>query len=124
MQQDSWREQAAHSDLPAAYTPWADTLPLGVKAPGIQLPQKVILLQPGDPPNCEPYVHGSFSLSPPLLGQVLNISAVKHDSIEGNNIAAYIAEFTLGPSKALREFVPNMAELATTPTNLMKANAR
>ncbi|CAG2068351.1 unnamed protein product [Timema podura] len=47
----------AHNDLPAAYTPWADTLPLVVKAPGIQLPQKVILLQPGDPPNREPYVH-------------------------------------------------------------------
>nr|CAD7607612.1 unnamed protein product [Timema genevievae] len=38
-----------------ACTPWADTLTLRVKAPGIQLPQKVILLQPGDPTNREPY---------------------------------------------------------------------
>ncbi|CAG2069292.1 unnamed protein product, partial [Timema podura] len=29
----------AHNELPAPYTPWTDTLPLGVKTPGIQLPQ-------------------------------------------------------------------------------------
>ncbi|CAG2056178.1 unnamed protein product [Timema podura] len=46
----------AYNVLPTAYTSWEDTLPLGVKAPGIQLPQKVILLQPGDSPNHEPYV--------------------------------------------------------------------
>nr|CAD7604969.1 unnamed protein product [Timema genevievae] len=46
----------AHNVLPTAYTSWEDTLTLGVKAPGIQLPQKVNLLQPGDPPNHEPYV--------------------------------------------------------------------
>nr|CAD7462271.1 unnamed protein product [Timema tahoe] len=45
----------AHNGLPAACTSWDDTLPLEVKAPGIQLPQKVILLQPGDQPNREPY---------------------------------------------------------------------
>ncbi|CAG2069153.1 unnamed protein product, partial [Timema podura] len=44
-----------HNDLPAAYTSLTDTLPLKVKVPGIQLPQKVILLQSGDPPNREPY---------------------------------------------------------------------
>nr|CAD7463660.1 unnamed protein product [Timema tahoe] len=45
----------AHNDLPAACKPWTDTLPLGVKVPGIQLPQKLILLQPGDLPSREPY---------------------------------------------------------------------
>ncbi|CAG2060549.1 unnamed protein product [Timema podura] len=61
----------AHNDLLAAYTPWTDTLPLAVKAPGIQLPQNVILLQPGDLPYRDSYMAAYKLFLPKVTAEAL-----------------------------------------------------